>query len=330
MTKVIQYFDRKNVSRLSTKEGETMSLKKLGRVLCVFALLSTANASVVKLADVLVQSVDLKAQIVSVGVSGASVNRLKRFIDTSVNSLTQGSDRSLYQVVKSLPVSGADVKKKQRLLRVLKKKSSSVRNQEFVKAVNDIIFLADRYGQNSVSTLSCSVCVSDQLSALGFKTSIRNVGNKKLKSALKRIPSSPRKLYTYNSRRLKKLGISSSTLKYVNEEDSKTLALFLELASGRNSNYKTLAQSIIKFNTTKGKVQLAGPGAPSSLWKLLGYKISDEKAVKWSKVISASLDQKSERKKINAFYDGLLKANEGDAVKTEKVRRMRANNCFFK
>jgi hypothetical protein len=312
------------------KEGETMSLKRLGRVLLVLAFLSSANASVLKLADVLVKSADLKAQIVSVGVSGASVNRLKSFVDTSVRSLTQGSNKSLYQVVKGLPVSGADIKKKQRLLRLLKKNSSSVKNQEFVKAVNDIIFLADRYGANSVETLSCSVCVSDQLSALGFKTSIRNVGNKKLKNALKRIPSSPRKLYAYNSRRLQKLGISKSNLKYVSEEDSKTLALFLELATRGDSNYKKLTESILKFNTKKGKVQLAGPDAPSSLWKLLGYKISDEKAAKWSKVIGDSLSESSERKRINAFYDNLLKANEGDAVKTEKVRRMRANNCFFK
>ncbi|EQC51328.1 hypothetical protein [Bacteriovorax sp. DB6_IX] len=307
-----------------------MSLKQLGRVFLVLAFLSSANASVVKLADVLVRSADLKAKIVSVGVSGASVNRLKSFVDTSVRSLTQNDSRSLYEVVASLPVSGEDIKKKQRLLRLLKKNSQNVKNNEFVKAVNDIIFLADRYGHNSISTLSCSVCVSDQLSALGFKTSIRSVGNKKIQKVLRRIPSSPKKLYAYNSKRLRKLGISTNNLRYVSEEDSKTLALFLELASSGSANYKKLTDSIIKFNTKNGKVQLAGPDAPSSLWKILGYKITDDKAQKWSSVISDSLVHKSENKRINAFYENLLKMNEGDAVKTEKVRRMRANNCFFK
>ena len=306
-----------------------MSLKRLGRVLLVLAFITSTNASVLKLADVLVKSAELKSHIVSVGVNGASVNRLKSFVQTSVNSLVQDSDKGLYQVVKSLPVSGSDIKKKQRLLRLLKKRSSSVKSNEFVKAVNDIIFLADRYGQNAVTTLSCSVCVSDQLSALGFKTSIRNVGNKKIKHALKRIPSSPRKLYAFNSRRLKSLGIANSNLKYVGEEDAKTLALFLELASRGDAKYKKLTKSIIKFNTKKGKVHLAGPDAPSSLWKLVGYKISDEKAEKWARVISSSLEQKSDRKRISSFYDNLLKETKGDSVKTEKVRKMRANNCFF-
>lgn len=314
----------------SNQEKErSMRFNRLWRIVLVLLLLQTTNASVLKFADVLINDVNLKSKIVSSGVSGPNVNRLKSFINTSVGSLMEGSDTNLYQTIKRLRVDASDNYKKKQLLKALRKPAGKVTNDEFIEIVNDLVHLADRYGLRSASTLSCSVCVSDQLADLGLKASIKNISNAQLRKLLKRIPNGPKKIATFNSRKLKKLKVKD-TLKNVRSKDMKTLALFLEMATSGDQRYKRLAKSILRFNTVNGEVELAGNEAPSELWKLVNTKLTDEKADKWTTAIESTLNKNTARERSDALFAKLREMANGDEDKLSNINKLQAKRCYVK
>jgi hypothetical protein len=302
--------------------------KRLFSVLAMLCLTLSVNASVFKLADVLVNSVELKRKIVQEGISGPSINRLKSYIDTSVESLTNESF-DLVAAVRALRVTGPDADKKARLLRTLRQDASAIKNEEFIDSVNDLIFLADRYGVRSSSTLSCSVCVTDQLGELGVTTSIRKVGGKDLTKHLKRIPKSPRSLVLFNKKLARKLKVEDE-FKYLKENEYKAMAFFLQIADKSDGSFKKLSKSILDFNKQGGKVHLAGPKANSKLWKIFTTTLSEEKANRFADVISLASKQKTPAERKAMFYKELERLAGKSDDKLDKVETIKSKDCFFK
>ena len=102
-----------------------MRFNRLWRVLVLIFALQAANASVIKLADLLVRETQLQSKIVESGISGASVTRLKRIANLSIGSLLRSNQSDLYRAVKNLPVASRHQAKKKKLLSNLRKPAES-------------------------------------------------------------------------------------------------------------------------------------------------------------------------------------------------------------
>ncbi len=297
-------------------------------VVCMLMALS-ANSSVLKIADALFEHSNLKTKLVSSGVSGESLTRMVNVVDISVNSLIRPGDESNFiQIVKGLPVASEDLGKKNRLLKVLNSPVDKVGSDEFIESLNDLIFLANRYNISGTQTLSCSVCVSDDLARIGIRNTLSFISDKRVAKILEGIPQDPRKLSIYLKRRVSKYGLKDVT-QFLSREDERAFALFLELKNSGDSVYSSFIDSVINFNrSSKNTVSLAGPESVGQLWRIVNSDLSSDKMKSLTAVINEA-SQASPEKRIDAFFDALTKSADGDSEKISNIEELKTKNCFF-
>ncbi len=297
-------------------------------VVCMLMALS-ANSSVLKIADALFEHSNLKTKLVSSGVSGESLTRMVNVVDISVNSLIRPGDESNFiQIVKGLPVASEDLGKKNRLLKVLNSPVDKVGSDEFIESLNDLIFLANRYNISGTQTLSCSVCVSDELARIGIRNTLSFISDKRVAKILEGIPQDPRKLSIYLKRRVSKYGLKDVT-QFLSREDERAFALFLELKNSGDSVYSSFIDSVINFNrSSKNTVSLAGPESVGQLWRIVNSDLSSDKMKSLTAVINEA-SQASPEKRIDAFFDALTKSADGDSEKISNIEELKTKNCFF-
>jgi len=289
----------------------------------------SANSSVLKIADALFEHSNLKTKLVSSGVSGESLTRMVNVVDISVNSLIRPGDESNFiQIVKGLPVASEDLGKKNRLLKVLNSPVDKVGSDEFIESLNDLIFLANRYNISGTQTLSCSVCVSDELARIGIRNTLSFISDKRVAKILEGIPQDPRKLSIYLKRRVSKYGLKDVT-QFLSREDERAFALFLELKNSGDSVYSSFIDSVINFNrSSKNTVSLAGPESVGQLWRIVNSDLSSDKMKSLTAVINEA-SQASPEKRIDAFFDALTKSADGDSEKISNIEELKTKNCFF-
>ncbi|EQC44293.1 hypothetical protein [Bacteriovorax sp. Seq25_V] len=297
-------------------------------VACTFLALSV-NSSVIKIADALFEHSNLKSKLVSSGITGEGLTRMVNVVDISVNSLIRpGEQANFIQIVKGLPVASEDLGKKNRLLKTLSSPMDKVGSDEFIESLNDLIFIANRYNISGSQTLSCSVCVSDELARIGIRNTLSFVSDRKVAKILERIPQEPRKLSVYLKRRITKLGIKDVT-QFLSKEDERAFALFLELKSSGDEVFSSFVDAVISFNrSSKNSVSLAGPESIGQLWRVINSDLSADKMKSLTKVLNEASKERPE-KRVDAFFEALTKSADGDSEKISNIEELRTKNCFF-
>ena len=297
----------------------------LKRIVLAFCLMTSANASLFKLADVFISSNLLKQQMAKTGVRGASINELGDSINVAVDSLKR-SNLDFYKSIETLKVERIDKSKKNNLLSLMRKDNANLSNEEFVEAINDLFYLSQKYGKGAIS---CSSCNADDLKLLNINTRIKRIGNKKLSSYLTRIPKNKLRLNKYIKSRLINLGLQTN-LSRLKAEDSVTFALFLNLAKTGSKDYQEFAKSVIAFNKVGNKKSdLVGRDSLSSIWKIVADEISIGDLNSLTTVLN-KVSKLEPGARETAFYDELFKLAGNDPEKVNKVRRLKSNNCYFK
>lgn len=295
---------------------------------CALCLSVNIHASVVKLADVLFDHNGLKSKLLSSGVSIEQVSRISSLVEISLNSLTGNKSDSLVSIVKNLAVSNTDIAKKNKLLSVLSSNKNSLDNEEFIDALNQLIYLADRYGVGRQTTLSCSVCVSDELANIGIHSSISLITDKNIARVLKTIPTDSKKITLLIKNRLKELGARDVSY-LITESDERVFALFLELSRRGTAEYQDFVKTVLAFNKAQdGTINLAGPKSIGPLWRVLNSTLTDEKIVSLTNALKSTLKEKPENRS-EAFFKVLKENALGDEDKISSINELKANNCLF-
>ncbi len=285
----------------------------------------STQASIFKLADVFVSKGLLKERISKNGVRGASLSELKRSVNVAVESLSLG-DRNFYNSVRNLRVSKTDIVKKNRLINALTKDNSKLSNSDFVTALNDLFYLSERYGKGAIS---CSVCNPDDLKLLNISTSIKKVGHPEVRKLLLRVPKKGVKLNRFIKSRLSRQGLDTN-IASLSPDDQRVFGLFLNLSEKGPKIYKDFAGAVIAFNKTANKkASLVGRDSVSSIWKLVVDEVSDGDLVKLTAILN-KVSKVTPQNREKAFYDELFRLAGDDTKKVNKVRQIKASNCYFK
>jgi predicted Zn-ribbon and HTH transcriptional regulator len=240
------------------------------------------------------------------------------------------SKQELTDVISKLPVTGPDANVRKELQILLDKPESEIKKEDVVKAINHMIYLANRHGKSVIIT--CSECVNDSLAKNGFKFSVESIKNSSsVKVLTEVIPKNANELNTFISGRMRRLGMgdySKVTPDQVSPSEERSLALFLGLAESGSADQKALISSIKKLSTRSGKTNVLS----TKLWKIVADDMSPEMMSGWGQTLDAvaARAQKDGVGAEEAFYRTLKDKAENDEALMKQFETLKAKRCFFK
>lgn len=302
--------------------------------------LSASASGVGRLVDFLVTDSGVMEALSKNGIYAQEANYVRSSINRSLKALSFGSNKldaqNLIDLLNQLPVSGRDVKLRSELMDVLKTSSARVSSDDFIQAINHLIYLSNRYSVRSSSVLACSECVSGALAARGFKFLMEDVNNLNAKKVLTEIlPNDPKQLrqYIQTQMRLQGLGdFSRVTTDLVAPQEERSLALFLALKENGSSSQRNFISAVEQLSrNSKGELQLFQPERPHKLWRLFSEELSDKQIEGFTRLIR-EVDQLSRDLNISlkeAFGRVLEKRAGGDKLLSQRAQQLQRQNCFF-
>lgn len=310
-------------------------MKLIGRgltalFLCVF-LAHSVSASVFSFGELLLRPVLIKSKVIKEGISGASITSLKNSIEYSVRTIAQDHS-SLKEGLETIlsKASREDKDKVQRIISSLDAPTDSISGERFKAIANDLAYLASAYGTHADDILSCSICKTDQLASLGYKSKIVKVSDPSLKRMMVRLPKGQDALNRYIGQKSRSLKVKDVT-RYLDKADRKTLALFLSFNNrGAKKEYAEFYQAVAKYSSdSNGRALFAGPGSSNHLWKVIDGKFSPEKAQKLATAINEA-SRVPASKREDAFFDQLYKVSDKTPETKAKIEELKKKKCLFK
>ncbi|MBK26211.1 MAG: hypothetical protein CME70_19590 [Halobacteriovorax sp.] len=285
------------------------------------------------LVDMLISDAGVASALGKSGIRGQAATHVKRSVKNSLVALYGGngvpSKRQLARALQGLPSKGKDGRIVRELKVLLNKKEADLTKGDFVDAVNNLIYLANRYGLKSTSVLACAQCVSDSLAKSGFKFTMELVENKQSQKVLTSVlPQNPRDLRNYISKEMKGFGGSGKDFdKLVGAEEERALALFLGLNKYGSKSQKAFIEAVKEVSGGK----LVDSKNPHKLWKLFADDASSAELEGWTKLLKeVNAEAKASKiSKKDAFYKVLTKKAGDDANMTSRIDTLKAKRCFF-
>lgn len=321
-------------------------------LLCCSLLLITSSvyaAGAVKLVDYMISSSGLTELLTKNGIKGVDAKQVESYVATSISSFGVGktlTQKEFAEVLSKIPATGEDATIRKKLQVLLDKADTDIKKEDVVEAVNNIIYLANRYGKSVIIT--CADCVSDSLAKNGFKFTVENIKNAgSVKLLAEIIPNNPKDLNTFITSKAKRLGFgdySKVSSSFITLDEEKSLALFFALAENGSATHKNFAMAIKELSTDSRGTNLFNKGNPHKLWKFITTDTSDEEVRRMTVLLketkktlndqlstSASLGPSHEKKTIeDAFNDVLKKRSENSEELFQKFKSIKAKRCFFK
>lgn len=308
-------------------------------ITCLIANMSSNvfAAGATKLVDFMLSGSGVAEILGKHGIKGNDAKLVESYIASSLVAL--GSKKSLTKeelknVLSKLPVAGPDATVRKELQVLLDKSEGEISKDDVVKAINNIIYLANRHGKSVIIT--CAECVNENLAKNGFKFTVENIKNSSSIKVLNEVlPKNPAELNTFISSRMRRMGLgdySKVTPAQVSPSEEKSLALFLGLAESGSADQKALIASIKKLSTRNGKTNLLDPKNPQKFWKVVADDMSPQDMSGWTKTLNevASRAEKDGVATEEAFYRTLKQKAQGNDYLMKQYETLKAKRCFFK
>lgn len=313
-------------------------MKSLTLIVFSLCLQVTAFGSgTAKLADYMISGSGMLEILGKYQIRGNDAALVQSYIGSALAAL--GSKKNLnkadlLEALAKLPVTGPDANIRKELQLLLDKSEGEIKKEDVVKAVNNIIYLANRHGKSIIIT--CAECVNENLAKNGFKFTVENIKNaSSVKVMNEIIPKNPTELNTFINARMRRLGMgdySKVTPDVVSATEEKSLALFLGLAENGSADQKALINSIKRLSTKNGKTNIIDPKNPQKFWKVVADDMSPKDMSGWTKTLN-EVAARSEKDNIGteeAFYRTLKEKAQGDQSLMKQYETLKARRCFFK
>jgi predicted Zn-ribbon and HTH transcriptional regulator len=290
-----------------------------------------------KLVDYMVSGSGLVEILSKYGVKGTDAKQVESYVGSALAAL--GSKKSLTKqeladALAKLPVTGPDANIRKELQLLLDKSEGEIKKEDVVKAVNNIIFLANRHGKSVIIT--CAECVRPGLAKEGFTFTVETIKNSSTVKILKDvIPNNPADLNTFISSRMKRLGMgdySKVTPDLVSPSEEKSLALFIALAESGSSDQKELIAAIKRVSTRNGRTNIIDPKNPQKFWKIVADDMSPQDMNGWTKTLN-EVSARAEKDNVSAeeaFNRTLREKAQGNDDLMRQYETLKAKRCFFK
>lgn len=294
----------------------------------------------VKSIDALLNRAGLKAAIKKAGLSGNSADQVERVARLAIKNIAGTDQPNREALLRGLSVvnRGVDVRVKNNLVAILTKPEAQMTNDDFVNAVNALVYIAGRYGLDNSLALACSACVGDTLASKGFLFSYEQVTDKTTNFILKNvIPNNAAHLSRFIKGRMNRLGyknVSARALGLLNPADEKNFALFLSIPEHGSAAQKELFKAIEAYSTKpNGNVDYFDVGNFHKFWRLYTNDLSDKEVAGWSRILNEVVQDASKRgetNKKNAFYRYFENKVAEDPSLAPHLETLKRKNCYFK
>jgi len=290
-----------------------------------------------KLIDFILSGSGIVEVLGKYGIKGNDAKMVESYVGSALIAL--GSKKSvtkqeLMDILSRLPIAGSDASVRKELQILLDKSEGELRKEDVVKAINNIIYLANRHGKSVIIT--CAECVNESLAKNGFKFTVENIKNSSSLKVLNEVlPKNPAELNTFISSRMRRLGMgdySKVTPDVVSPAEEKSLALFLGLAESGSPDQKALIAAIKKLSTRNGKTNIIDPKNPQKFWKVVADDMSPQDMSSWTKTLN-EVSARAEKDNVGteeAFYRTLKAKAEGNDHLMKQYETLKAKRCFFK
>jgi predicted Zn-ribbon and HTH transcriptional regulator len=290
-----------------------------------------------KLIDFILSGSGIVEVLGKYGIKGNDAKMVESYVGSALIAL--GSKKSvtkqeLMDILSRLPIAGSDASVRKELQILLDKSEGELRKEDVVKAINNIIYLANRHGKSVIIT--CAECVNESLAKNGFKFTVENIKNSSSLKVLNEVlPKNPAELNTFISSRMRRLGMgdySKVTPDVVSPAEEKSLALFLGLAESGSPDQKALIAAIKKLSTRNGKTNIIDPKNPQKFWKVVADDMSPQYMSSWTKTLN-EVSARAEKDNVGteeAFYRTLKAKAEGNDHLMKQYETLKAKRCFFK
>ncbi len=295
------------------------------------------GSGVTRLVDYMVTESGVVELLARYGIKGTDAKMVESYVASSLAALASKKSLTkveLKELLSRLPVSGADANMRKELQVLLDMSENEIKKEDVVKAINNIIYLANRHGKSIIIT--CTECVNENLALSGFKFTVENIKNSSSLKVLNEVlPKNPAELNTFIASRMKRLGMgdySKVTPDLVSTSEEKSLALFLGLAESGTPDQKALIASVKKLATRNGKTNLIDPKNPQKFWKVVIDDLSPQEMNGWTSTLEevASLSQKEGLSTEEAFYRTLKDKAQGNDYLLKQFESLKSKRCFFK
>jgi len=290
-----------------------------------------------KLVDFIVSSSGTTEILSKYGIKGSDARLVENYVANSFAALSSKkilTKNELMNLINRLPVTPEDAAVRKELQILLDKNVDEFKKDDVVKAINNIIYLANRHGKSIL--ISCADCVNDNLAKNGFTFSVENLKNSSIKKLLNDvIPNSPKDLQVFISSKMRRQRLgdySKVTPEIISAYEEKAFALFLALAESGNQETKALIATIKKVSTKDGTTGFFDPVSRNKFWKVAVKDMSSKEIEQWTKALE-KVGVRANKEKIlpeQAFYRILREKSEGSESLLAKYRAIKSKRCFFK
>ncbi|MBK22434.1 MAG: hypothetical protein CME70_00395 [Halobacteriovorax sp.] len=329
--------------REESRMKNTRLLKGFVILATAFCLSLSANAAGGKLIEMLVNDTGVLELLGKRGIKGAPAKKVSEYVSQSILSISYSNKKpaasELRKIITSIVGSDVDNVYKKQLMELLDTPAEKVTKDDLVTAVNNLIYLSNRFGKRGSTVLACAECVSEALSKHGFKFTLEVLNDKSSKRVLTQVlPREPRQLTTFISKEMSKGGLgdysrTAARTNLVSPEEERALGLFLGLRKYGSKKQKELADAIVKVSKdSSGDTTLLSRENPHKLWKLFSEDMSDEVMDSWTKMLKEVGEKSdgSDGSAKKAFYEYLERVAGDDPVLREQLSALKRKNCFFK
>ena len=282
-----------------------MSTRNVFNFWCFLALLNfglnfsaRAEGECTSLANLLLQEGSgLSEHLASKGFEQTVAGRVEGYVHRSLDSLGEsilpastifrllqreferGKRDLAIHYLRSLKVTPADEMYRSRLVSLLDRDVATFSWQDWVDAVDGLVYLGGRYGASDRSSLlACSICVDTSLHQHGYKFALKDVRNLRVQKVLEHtVPTSHQEIDRHILDWIRVLGLGhfhASARILVAPEERRSLAVFLAMAfesSPANLKERELIDAIVEVSRRPdGRVRLVDAKNFHRLWTLLG------------------------------------------------------------
>lgn len=307
-------------------------------VLSLFSLSSFGAGG--KLIDMLLNETGVLEILAKKGIDGVPAEKVGIYVKNALSGLSYNgktpSKSTLKRVLNGISGTSDDIKYRKELLELLEQDADKMLKGDLVKAVNNLIFLSNRYGINSSTVLACAKCVSETLAKNGFKFTYEIVSDKSVLEALESmVPKKATDVKRFLKSKFRERGFGSlpRSRKLLDPSEERSLGLFTAMADPKSPATKVqraYIDAVVEFSTdSSGKVNLIDADNPHLFWKAFESDMDPKIMSEWTALIKdANVASKESSGKWDAFITQLRKRAGKDEVLQEHVNMIDVKGCF--
>ena len=302
-----------------------MKLLKIVLFNLLLALSFNANASVLKVFDVLIDSAGFDKLMTSRGILDRSVIfQARKNVRYSLQDISKGPEGTMkdLKALKNMINNSKDKGKYNKMMKTFSKDSKAVSREELIDSINNLVFLSQRYGLKNKSILACAPCVNKELAEAGFEftlSELKDESSKRIFQAMNRRARDPKTAIKFINTEIRKQKLGSKVNVKAHEEEAFIYMLLIPKYGSAEQKRVFDAMKKVSKNS-KGKTDFFDRSNGHKFYNIFSDNLSSSDLNLWEDLLgdTAKVMDDEGMGTMDAFYKVLERRADNSADEVEK------------